>query len=144
MHAHDFSLFHVSHQESICDDSGDFQQLVLSVLKEELVPDGKVIKVVDGSTLSPYFKVLDEVSNVICSEVHGASAKHKFCWRVITSFCSRLCLSCDLQWVCSCALKLSYIYVIYCKYYNIPKDRRLLINEDVDAIEHLHSVDMKK
>lgn len=137
-------LFPPSQQDSISDNSGDFQQLVLSVLKDVLVPDGKVIKVLDRPAWSTYSKVLDEASNIVCGAINRTSAKHKFCWSVVASFCSKFSLSSDLLWVCCCSLKLSYIYVIYCKCYNIPESQRLLIDEDVDTLEYLHSVDMKK
>ena len=130
-----------SRQDSIRVHDNDFQQLVLSVLKEELVSDVKVIKSLDRSNSS---KVLDEVSKTICGDINNRSAKHKFCWSVVASFCSKLRLSSELHWVCSCSLKLSYIYVIYCKQHNIPESQRLLIDEDVDAIKHIYSTDMRK
>ena len=129
-------------QGSISDCGDDFQQLVLSVLQEVVVPDRKVIKVLDKPT-STHLNVLDEVLRILSAEINGEMAKHKFCWSIVARFCSKLHPSRDLQWICMCTLKLCYIYAIYYDYNRIQNKQRLLI-EDLEAIHRFHSTDMRK
>ena len=114
------------------------------MLQVEVIPDADIIKVLDKPTWSNYNKLLDEVIAVLGREVNGVKAKHKFCWSVMAGFYSKIHVHRDLQWAGPCVVKMGYIYTVYCEYYEIPGDQRLLIEQDPEAIQHCNSTDMRK
>ena len=80
------------HQDAISNQRDEFQQLVLMVVEEEVVPDFQTPQ--EGSiSSSPMYSVLQLIVTTLCKDtswLQAPSMKQQFCWGIVTSCCGKI------------------------------------------------------
>ena len=142
----------ISSQSTISEQPDEFQQLVLTVVQREVIPDFKALqemKFVSGT--SPY-SALGEVVNTLCNDptcLQAPTTKQNFCWGIVASCCEKIPIFNEhFEWVDlykSVITCLGKIYISYCKRKNLPEDKRMLPTEGYpQEIAHNPSEHIKK
>ena len=125
----------LSSQAAISDRHDKFQQLVLEVVRREVVPEIKDLQG-EKSISSPMYGVLHVTVTTLCRDLSWLqilTTKQRFCWGIIASCCERIPVAKE-QFVWVNLYKfvithLGYIYNSYCAGKKLPEEKCLLSAE---------------
>ena len=121
------SLPSLSSQAAISDQRDEFQQLVLEVVRREVVPE---IKDLQGEKTipSPFCGVLHVTMTTLCKDLSWLKAltpKQRFCWGIIASCCGKIPVTKEqFDWVKSYKFAITHLGYIYKSY--LPEEKCLL------------------
>ena len=129
------SLPSLSSQAAISDQRDEFQQLVLEVVRREVVPE---IKDLQGEKTipSPLYGVLHVTVTTLCRDLswlQTLTTEQQFCWGIIASCCEKIPVAKEqFAWVHLykyLITHLGYIYNSYCAGKKLPEEKCLLSAE---------------
>lgn len=136
-------------QGSISDKRDDFQQLVLDVLRREVVPEMRSIHMDTN-----FRTLLNESVRSLKSNLNwltSLSTKQRFCWGILTTCCSKINISMEnFDWshhyssIFPNDLKLGVVFSTYCTGRKLPNDQRIIATHLPDEIRTHPSEDLRK
>ena len=137
-------LKHCSCFQNAISEKDEFQQLILEVLHEEVIPGFKALQTLESNTntTSRIFKAtLMLCTSILTKElswVSSHSAKDSFCWGLVVSCCSHIHVTREqFDWVHSyldVITELGGIFGFYCSKKNLTESQRLIIEALPDDI----------
>eukprot|EP00731_Ephydatia_muelleri_P026782 Em0018g882a len=125
----------------------DFQQLIVTVLQKEVIPELRVLQSGERSAQ----EVLSTASTKLQKDLSWTKAlnlQQKFCWGIVATCCQKTSTSittdsCDWDQSCDYIVtKLSQIYSSYCNGKKLPESAWVLTNTLPQDIVSLHSDDV--
>eukprot|EP00731_Ephydatia_muelleri_P026808 Em0018g908a len=134
---------------SISEQLDDFQQLILTVLQKEVIPEVRVLQSGEHSAQ----EVLSTASTKLqkdLSWIQALNPQQTFCWGIVAACCQKTSTSIttdSFDWVHSCdyiVSQLGQIYVFYCNGKKLPESERILSDPLPQDIVSLHSDDVCK
>jgi len=145
------SLPSLSSQAAISDRRDEFQQLVLEVVRREVVPEVKDMQG-EKTIASPLYSVLHVAVTTLCMDLSWLqvlTTKQRFCWGIIASCCKKIPVAKEqFDWVHSYKFvitHLGYIYNSYCAGKKLSEKKCLLLAEGFPKeIAHSPSEDIRK
>ncbi len=131
-------------QNVIFDERDEFQQLILRVLYQEVIPEFKVLQDLDSNTgtTSRMFKDIIKYSiDYLCkslSWVQALTAKQTFCWGLVASSSSRVHVTAEnFEWLHSYSYvisELGKLFNTYCTGKKLSENQCVIINSLPDDI----------
>jgi hypothetical protein len=127
--------------ESLVEHS-DFQQIILNVLQEELIPESSVLK--DAVMTQPSIRLLiDHCVTMICQRIGSLreiKSRTHFCWGLLASCCRRIPISDTFEWVHLFTFiidQLGRVYGMYCEFHGLSEEGISLVGGDLpsDVVE---------
>ncbi len=142
-------------QNAISDERDEFQQLILRVLYQEVIPEFKVLQDLDSNTgtTSRMFKAIIKYSiDYLCkslSWVQGRlKAKQTFCWGLIASSSSRVHVTAEnFDWLHSYSYvisELGKLFNTYCTGKKLSENQSVIINSLPDDVGLSRCDDVKR
>lgn len=123
-------------QKSISEEQDEFQQIVLSVVQKEVVPEFKTLKGKNALTNSPMNRVLKISVTELCTNCNwltSPTAKQGFCWGVVATCCSMIALDEEsFEWTFNYKFlisQLGLIYKAYCDGEGLQGEDEMLLRE---------------
>ena len=121
-------------QKSITEERDEFQQIVLSVVQKEVVPEFKTLQGKEALTSTMLNEVLKISVTELCrnlSWLTSLTAKQGFCWGIVATCCAKITLTADsFDWVHDYQFlisQLGHVYKAYCNGEGIRgEDEKLL------------------
>ena len=108
-------------KDAISDQHDEFQQLVLTVIQMEMVPERKVLQE-EKFTTSPLYTVLREIVTMLGRDIswlQSITTKRNFCWGIIASCCEKIAITKEqFEWVQLYESVITCVGEIYCLCYN--------------------------
>ena len=108
-------------KDAISDQQDEFQQLVLTVIQMEMVPERKVLQE-EKFTTSPLYTVLREIVTMLGRDIswlQSTTTKQKFWWGIIASCYEKIAITKEqFEWVQLYESVITCVGEIYCLCYN--------------------------
>ena len=142
------SIIHV--QDSISSERDEFQGLVLTILKKEVVPEFKILQ---GEETLPNTAVKNVLVKSITELVRNLNwltaltPKQEFCWGIVATVCSKIPVKADsLGWVQDydyVMSQLCHIYKAYCNGQGLRGEEERRLKDELPAnIRHYDDIRM--
>lgn len=138
-------------QNAISDKRDEFQQLVLAVVRKEVVSEFKNLEG-EKTIPSPLYGVLHVTVTTLCKDIswlQTLTTKQWFCWGIVASCCEKIPVAKEqFDWIRLYKFlitHLGYIYNSYCVGKKVLEDKCLLLPEGFPKeIAHISSEDIRK
>ncbi len=140
-------------QNAISDNRDEFQQMILLVLHQEVIPEFKTLQDLESTTgPSRIFKAIIKYSiDYLCkslSWLQALTAKQSFCWGLVASCSTRIRVTSDnFDWLHNYSYiisELSKLFNTYCTGKKLSEDQSILIQGLPEDIASSRSDDVKR
>ena len=128
----------------------DFQQLIVSMLQKEIIPEFQAVRT--GAVVG--FKFQSVLEGAVKTLVRGLSlqqeltTKHKLCWSLVAACCSKVNIAREnLDWLCNHGSVLEmggHIYTVYCSIRMLTEDQCNIIEQLPEEVAYHPNEDIKR
>ena len=138
-------------KDAISDQQDEFQQLVLTVIQMEMVPESKGLQE-EKFTTSPLYTVLREIVTMLGRDIswlQSLTTKQNFCWGIIASCYEKIAITKEqFEWVQLYESVITCVGEIYhlCYHYEQLQEEKCLLSADgfPQEIAPIPSANIKK